>query len=62
MEENQSDNNVAPAAVEAIAKDPKKMGYFDDVIEPPAWLTQDYLETALRKDTGDTNLKVSKKG
>lgn len=59
MEENQSDNNVAPAAVEAVAEDSKKMGYFDDVIDPPAWLTKDYVEAALRKDTGDSNLKVS---
>lgn len=35
------------------------MGYFDTVLSPPDWLTQQYVEDALRKYEGDSLLKVN---
>lgn len=37
----------------------KKMGYFDSVLEPPNWLTEDYVQKALQDFHRDPKLKVN---
>lgn len=36
----------------------KKMGFFDSVLEPPNWLTEDYVQEALKNFERDPKLKV----
>lgn len=42
--------------------DSKKMGFFDSVLAPPEWLTEGYMENALREYEKDDDLKVSAEG
>lgn len=37
----------------------ENIGFFDSVLEPPAWLTQAYMEEVLQKYEKDPKLKVS---
>lgn len=38
----------------------KGSGFFDSVVEPPAWLTQSYVEDILKKKENDPKLQVFK--
>lgn len=51
--------NDHPVAAAVSQEDTKKSRFFDDVIDPPGWLTQNYVEGALRTYENDPKLKVS---
>lgn len=53
MDSSKSTDIQSPTA----EKDGKNR-FFDDVLEPPEWLTQDYVEAALQKYESDPKLKV----
>lgn len=47
------------AAAEPVVEEVKKSGFLDTVLSPPDWLTQSYVEDALRRNKGDPNLRVT---
>lgn len=52
-------DNALNSVVDQIDQpESKKMGFFDSVLEPPNWLTQNYVQEALKKFEGDPKLKV----